>query len=135
MSEQERRIGCYDNSCMFSILRPKGGVGTNGGCRCFENLVTWNETNKRWNRDEVREVRQLTMMLVQRLRQAEKERDELKEQLRESQDLDSLDFLYDYNEKVSACKQYGLCVSKSFEPDIIQQSKCDRCSICPRRNK
>jgi len=129
--DQERRIGCYDNSCMFSILRPKGGVGTNGGCRCFENLITWNETAKRWNRDEVREVRQLTMMLVQRLREAEKERDELKERLRVTQGLDNTD----YDDKLSACHQYGLCVNKSFEPDIIQQSRCDRCSVCPRKKE
>jgi hypothetical protein len=26
-------VGCGDNSCMFG---PRGGMGTNGGCRCFE---------------------------------------------------------------------------------------------------
>lgn len=30
--------GCGDNSCVFSCIRPSGGMRTNGGCRCFENL-------------------------------------------------------------------------------------------------
>ena len=27
---------CGDNSCMFRFAAPQGGMGTNGGCRCFE---------------------------------------------------------------------------------------------------
>ncbi len=65
------RIGCYDNSCVFRILRPGGGVGTNGGCLCFDDLVSWNEKAQRWNREEVRLVRRNTMMLVKRLRELE----------------------------------------------------------------
>ena len=34
----EREPGCGDNSCVFSCIRPSGGMRTNGGCRCFKNL-------------------------------------------------------------------------------------------------
>lgn len=65
-------IGCGDNSCIFSCIREKGGMGTNGGCRCFKNL----EMNTNIisaidstaipydNRDEVRRLRQSVMKLV-----------------------------------------------------------------------
>ncbi len=29
-------LSCGDNSCMFRFAVPQGGMGTNGGCRCFE---------------------------------------------------------------------------------------------------
>lgn len=36
MSDPKRpELDCGDNSCMFAIN--KGGMRTNGGCRCFEN--------------------------------------------------------------------------------------------------
>ena len=60
-------IGCGDNSCIFSCIRPKGSVGTNGECRCFKNLESWlaSETG---NRDEVRKVQQDTQRLAAELR-------------------------------------------------------------------
>jgi hypothetical protein len=61
-------VGCGDNSCIFGLLRTKGGMGTNGGCRCFENLINWNEKTRSWNREEVRKVRRATMMLVAKAR-------------------------------------------------------------------
>lgn len=60
-------IGCLDNSCLFKQLRP-GGVGTNGGCRCFENLISWLPAENRWNREEVRKVQQDTQRLAGELR-------------------------------------------------------------------
>ena len=66
MSESNTRIGCGDNSCIFSDARPSGGMGTNGGCRCFENLESWIESEKRWNREEIRHVRQ-SVMIQQRM--------------------------------------------------------------------
>lgn len=30
------RAGCGDNSCYFGPKVPRGGMGTNGGCRCQE---------------------------------------------------------------------------------------------------
>lgn len=56
-------IGCLDNSCLFKQLRP-GGVGTNGGCSCFENLISWLPAENRWNREEVRKVQQDTQWLA-----------------------------------------------------------------------
>lgn len=29
-------LTCADNSCMFGFAVPRRGMGTNGGCRCFE---------------------------------------------------------------------------------------------------
>lgn len=43
-------------------------MGTNGGCRCFENLVAWLPEENRWNRDEVRKVEQDTQRLRGELR-------------------------------------------------------------------
>ena len=34
----DREPGCGDNSCVFSCIRPSGGMRTNGGCRCFTEL-------------------------------------------------------------------------------------------------
>ncbi len=62
-------IGCLDNSCLFKQLRP-GGVGTNGGCRCFKNLISWLPAENRWNREEVRKVQQDTQRLAGELRKA-----------------------------------------------------------------
>jgi hypothetical protein len=53
----------------------------------------------------------------------------------EIQSMKIMDAVEVYNSNLSACHQYGLCVSKSFEPDIIQQSRCDRCSVCPRKKE
>lgn len=63
----DKCIGCGDNSCIFSCIRPKGGVGTNGGCRCFKNLEAWvddGDSGQRRNHDEVRKVRQDTQRLA-----------------------------------------------------------------------
>lgn len=30
---------CGDNSCVFKVLHHGGGMRTNGGCRCFKNLM------------------------------------------------------------------------------------------------
>lgn len=68
-------IGCTDNGCIFAALRAPGGMGTNGGCKCFSDLESWNEAAGRWNREEVRQVRRWTQALVKRLRDAEKDRD------------------------------------------------------------
>lgn len=50
-------IGCGDNSCIFGVIRKSHGMATNGGCRCFEPLISWNEQEHRWNRAEVQRVR------------------------------------------------------------------------------
>lgn len=84
LQDDAQLIGCGDNSCIFKLLRP-GGMGTNGGCRCFEDLVSWNEDAQRWNRDEVRKVKHATLMLLQQLRVAEKERDEARAALAREQ--------------------------------------------------
>jgi hypothetical protein len=64
-------IGCGDNSCIFKQLRP-GGMGTNGGCRCFKNLEAWVDdgVGGRWNKEEVRKVQQDTQRLASELRHA-----------------------------------------------------------------
>lgn len=67
-------FGCGDNSCVFSALNPPGGMGTNGGCRCFQNLITWNENEKRWNREEVRKVELATRALAQKLYKLQNEK-------------------------------------------------------------
>ena len=41
----------------------------------------------------------------------------------------------EFDKKMRECHQYGLCADKSFEPDTIQKSMCDRCEVCPRRDK
>ena len=64
--------GCGDNSCVFSVIKTRGGVGTNGGCRCFKNLEHYIESEQRWNRDEVRHVAHSTSMLAQRVYELEK---------------------------------------------------------------
>ncbi len=69
-------IGCQDNSCIFKILRG-AGVGTNGGCRCFEALISWNEEAKQWNRPEVRKVQHDTQRLAHALRATQKRIEEL----------------------------------------------------------
>jgi hypothetical protein len=77
----EEQIGCADNSCIFRVLRGPG-VGTNGGCRCFKNLVCFVENEARSNRDEVRKVERDTMRLRARV-------SELKEALHRYGDHDS----------------------------------------------
>jgi hypothetical protein len=73
-------IGCGDNSCVFKVLRGPG-VGTNGGCRCFDNLISYLPEAQRWNRDEVRRVRMDTQRLASELRRAREQRDALREGL------------------------------------------------------
>lgn len=34
----EKEPGCGDSSCIFACIRKRGGMRTNGGCRCFKNL-------------------------------------------------------------------------------------------------
>ena len=38
INPEEREPGCGDNSCIFACIRKRGGMRTNGGCRCFKNL-------------------------------------------------------------------------------------------------
>lgn len=71
-------IGCGDNSCIFNALRSPG-MGTNGGCRCFDELVTWSESERRWNRDEVHRVERFARMLAQELRTARKEAEDYRQ--------------------------------------------------------
>ena len=63
-------IGCGDSSCIFSLIKKKGGQHTNGGCRSFKNLEHWIPAENRWNRDEVRKVQQDTQRLASDLRRA-----------------------------------------------------------------
>jgi len=63
-------IGCGDSSCIFNLIKKKGGQHTNGGCRCFEYLISWNADAQRWNRDEVRKVQQDTQRLANELRRS-----------------------------------------------------------------
>lgn len=60
----DEQIGCGDNSCIFSVLRTSGGMGTNGGCRCFDALESWIESEKRWNRAEIQKVRRDVLRLA-----------------------------------------------------------------------
>lgn len=60
-------FGCGDNSCIFSVLNPPGGVGTNGGCQCFENLECYIPELGRRNKQEVRQVKLATIALAQKL--------------------------------------------------------------------
>jgi len=64
----DERIGCGDNSCIFTGVRAKGGQHTNGGCRCFEGLISWLPAENRWNREEVRKVQQDVQRLAGELR-------------------------------------------------------------------
>lgn len=57
-------IGCGDNSCIFSCIRPSMGMGTNGGCRCFEGMKYWIESEGRWNRKEIDKLRRDVMTLA-----------------------------------------------------------------------
>jgi len=76
----DEMIGCGDNSCIFKQLRP-GGMGTNGGCRCFKNLESWLPEENRWNREEVRKVQQDTQRLAGELRRARQQVAELETQV------------------------------------------------------
>lgn len=70
--------GCGDNSCIFGAIKTRGGMSTNGGCRCFKNLESWIESEQRWNRDEVRHVELSTSMLAQRVYELEKQLAQMK---------------------------------------------------------
>jgi len=75
-------IGCTDGGCVFAVLRAPGGMGTNGGCKCFSELESWNEAAGCWNRDEVRQVRRWTQALVMQLREHKAKREEFASELR-----------------------------------------------------
>jgi len=72
-------VGCGDNSCVFRVLRKSGGMGTNGGCRCFKNLEMRGRDNgiDYSNHDSVRRVEQDTQRLAGELRRTKEQRDEL----------------------------------------------------------
>ena len=70
-------IGCGDNSCVFSVIKQRGGMGTNGGCRCFKHLESWIESEQRWNRPEVRKVQRDVLRLAQAYRGLRREIGEL----------------------------------------------------------
>ena len=68
------KVGCSDSGCIFQCIDPyKGGMRTNGGCHCFENLISWNEYAKCSNREEVQMVRRWTSMLTKRVYELEKQ--------------------------------------------------------------
>ena len=69
-------VGCGDNSCMFSVVKPKGGMATNGGCRCLENLRYWNSHDGVWNDADVARVRNGIYALKSELSKARRERDD-----------------------------------------------------------
>lgn len=81
------RPGCGDNSCIFSIIRASGGMGTNGGCRCFKNLelhteIVGTDGNVMYdNREQLQHLRQSVQKLVSELRLTQKELDDVKEDL------------------------------------------------------
>lgn len=54
-------MDCGDNSCMFA--KERTGMRTNGGCRCLEKFEVYDENEKRWNRHELRELREYIMGL------------------------------------------------------------------------
>ena len=60
----ETEVGCGDNSCIFSCIRSSRGMGTNGGCRCFQPLEHWIESEKRWNREEIAKLRRDVLRLA-----------------------------------------------------------------------
>ena len=73
----EREPGCGDNSCVFSSIRPNGGMRTNGGCRCFKNLelntyivaADMSETTVPYdNREEVRHLERSVRILASEYR-------------------------------------------------------------------
>ena len=75
--------GCGDNSCVFKVLRTGSGMATNGGCRCFSALVSWNEAAGRWNREDVQAVQQDVQRLVVELRRARTSKADLLEALQD----------------------------------------------------
>ena len=76
-------IGCGDNSCIFKQLRP-GGMGTNGGCRCFKDLEAWVDCgfgHSESNHVVVRKVMQDTERLSGELRRARQQVADLEAQV------------------------------------------------------
>lgn len=77
--------GCGDNSCVFSIIRAKGGMGTNGGCCCFKNLelhteIVGTDGNVPYdNREQLRHLQRSVQRLVTELRLTQKELDDCRE--------------------------------------------------------
>ena len=72
----EREPGCGDASCIFSVIRPKGGMRTNGGCRCFKHLELNTEIVGSYgdlipynNKDDLRHLQRSVMLLVAELRE------------------------------------------------------------------
>jgi hypothetical protein len=92
----EREPGCGDNSCVFSPIRKSGGMRTNGGCRCFENLklntqilnvmklfdATQPDLVPYNNREEVEHIRCSVRMLLKAYRELEQKNKELEECLK-----------------------------------------------------
>jgi hypothetical protein len=81
----EEVIGCGDNSCIFGIIKQRGGMGTNGGCRCFKNLelntdiVTYDKHIVPYsNRDDIARLLRAKMLLVKELREAKEQLKQLK---------------------------------------------------------
>lgn len=70
------QIGCGDNSCIFRVLRTGAGMATNGGCRCFKNLVGGAEDGSWSNRDDVKKVERDTLRLRALVTTLTRERDE-----------------------------------------------------------
>jgi hypothetical protein len=64
-------LWCGDNSCLFKSLAPSRGMATNGGCRCFDDVVAWVESEKRWNRKEVAVLRRKVTALLIKKRDAD----------------------------------------------------------------
>ena len=72
MYNEKDKIGCLDNSCIFQCIDPfKGGMRTNGGCRCFEDLIIYDNRMERWNREEIQRVRRWTQLMARRIRELE----------------------------------------------------------------
>lgn len=69
-------VGCGDNSCMFRVVKPKGGMATNGGCRCLKDLRYWNSHDGVWNDADVARVRNGIYALKSELSKARRERDD-----------------------------------------------------------
>ena len=67
MSMIEEYPDCGDNSCMFGALEKRGGMRTNGGCRCFEHPRT---------RREMMHLRMSVTRLLSQLAAVAKERDD-----------------------------------------------------------
>lgn len=66
-------MDCGDNSCMFA--ETKGGMRTNGGCRCLENLIGTQLT-----RVTTRNIQRRVLSLSQRLYRAERELEALRKE-------------------------------------------------------